>query len=97
MLSPSRTGLAVALLAACHLLSPLPCTAQAPKDDAAARKQAELRRTVEKKRERRARAASRRQPNAIVPWPMPPALIIRATPDVHDEVDSLLWLLRRGP
>jgi hypothetical protein len=59
-----------------------------------------LRRTVERRRERRAR----RQQNvsddvgavgAIVPWPMPPALIIRHTREVHREVDSLLYGLRR--
>lgn len=32
---------------------------------------------------------------AIVPWPMPPALIIRHTPQVHDEIESLLGLLRK--
>jgi hypothetical protein len=85
------------VLAAWHLVFPRPCIAQAPKDEAGARKQAELRRTVEKKRQRRARRGLSQRPNAIVPWPMPPVLIIRATPDVHDEVDSLLRMLRRGP
>jgi hypothetical protein len=32
---------------------------------------------------------------AIVPWPMPPALIIRHTPEVHGEVDSLVGRLRK--
>ena len=32
---------------------------------------------------------------AIVPWPMPPALIIRQTPEVHGEVNSLLGQLRK--
>jgi hypothetical protein len=32
---------------------------------------------------------------AIVPWTMPPALIIRHTPQVHDEIESLLGLLRK--
>ena len=32
---------------------------------------------------------------AIVPWPMPPALIIRHTREVHGEVGSLLYGLRR--
>jgi hypothetical protein len=62
--------------------------------------QASLRQTVERRRQRRAR----RQQNAadtagtvgaIVPWPMPPALIIRHTSDVHGEVGSLLYGLRR--
>jgi hypothetical protein len=30
-----------------------------------------------------------------VTWPVPPALIIRQTPDVHDEIESLLGLLRK--
>jgi hypothetical protein len=62
--------------------------------------QASLRKTVERRRQRRAR----RQQNAadasgavgaIVPWPMPPALIIRHTRDVHGEVGSLLSGVRR--
>jgi len=32
---------------------------------------------------------------AIVPWPMPPALVIRHTPQVHNEIESFLDLLRR--
>ncbi len=62
--------------------------------------QESVRQTVERRRQRRAR----RQQNAgdsagavgaIVPWPMPPALIIRHTPEVHGQVDSLLFGLRR--
>jgi hypothetical protein len=62
--------------------------------------QESVRQTVERRRQRRAR----RQQNAgdatlaiggIVPWPMPPALIIRHTPEVHSEVGSLLYGLRR--
>ncbi len=58
-----------------------------------------IRRTVEKRRQRRAqRGQGIDNPlpvGAIVPWPMPPALIIRQTPQVHDEIESLLRLLRR--
>ena len=96
-MSRSWTRLAVALVAAAYLLWPLPCTAQAPKANPNPAKQAELRRTLEKRRQRRARSGLRRAPNAIVPWPMPPMLIIRATPDVHDEVEALLRALRQGP
>lgn len=62
--------------------------------------QESLRQTVERRRQRRAR----RQQNAddaagavgaIVPWPMPPALIIRHTREVHGEVDALFYGLRR--
>jgi len=61
-----------------------------------------LRRTVEKRRQRRARRGQQQEQGtapgaigAIVPWPMPPALIIRQTPDVHGEVGSFLGGLRR--
>jgi hypothetical protein len=58
-----------------------------------------LRRTVEKRRELRARRRMGSEdsvpPGAIVPWPMPPALIIRHTPEVHGEVGSFLDILRR--
>jgi len=58
-----------------------------------------LRRTVEKRRELRARrrlGSEASQPaGAIVPWPMPPALIIRQTREVHGEINSFLDVLRR--
>ena len=58
-----------------------------------------LRRTVEKRRERRALRRqglndSRSAVGAIVPWPMPPALIIRHTSEVHDEIGAFLFGLR---
>ena len=61
-----------------------------------------LRKTLEKRRQRRVQRAQTQgideaQPiGAIVPWPMPPALIIRQTPEVHREVESLLGQLRRS-
>jgi hypothetical protein len=58
--------------------------------------QAELRKTLEQRRARRTRT-SVRPPNAVIPWPMPPVLIIRATPEVHDEIESLLGKLRYYP
>jgi hypothetical protein len=61
--------------------------------------QESLRQTVERRRQRRARRAqvgARAAIGAIVPWPMPPALIIRHTPDVHSEVEALLNGLRYG-
>jgi hypothetical protein len=58
-----------------------------------------LRRTVEKRRELRARrrmgSDASEPPGAIVAWPMPPALIIRHTPDVHGEIGNFLDILRR--
>jgi hypothetical protein len=60
-----------------------------------------LRQTVERRRQRRARrqqgaADGSRAIGAIVPWPMPPALIIRHTREVHNEIGSLSEGLRRG-
>ncbi|HZW30547.1 MAG TPA: hypothetical protein VFF52_07565 [Isosphaeraceae bacterium] len=60
-----------------------------------------IRQTLQKRRQRRARRAQGQGLNdarpigAMVPWPMPPALIIRHTPEVHREIDSLLGGLRR--
>jgi hypothetical protein len=58
-----------------------------------------IRRTVEIRRQRRANRGhgmgETRPIGGIVPWPIPPALIIRHTPQVHDEIDSLLGLLRK--
>ncbi len=76
--------------------------AQAPRREPSAEYQAEIRKTVERRRQRRARRAQAQGPDdsrpvgAIVPWPMPPALIIRQTPQMHDEVGSLLDKLRRS-
>ena len=62
--------------------------------------QESLRRTVERRRQRRARqqqnaADAAGAVGAIVPWPMPPALIIRHTREVQGEVGSLVYGLRR--
>jgi hypothetical protein len=58
-----------------------------------------IRRTVEKRRQRRTirgqGMGDSRPIGGIVPWPMPPALIIRHTPQVHNEIDSFLGLLRK--
>ena len=58
-----------------------------------------LRRTVEIRRQLRARrrqgAEASQPPGAIVPWPMPPALIIRQTREIHGEIGSFLDVLRR--
>jgi hypothetical protein len=82
---------------------------QAPKPDPKARAEfspefrESLRRTNELRRLRRASrgqasADDSRAPGAIVPWPMPPSLIVKQTPQVHDEIGSFLRLLRQqGP
>ncbi len=53
-----------------------------------------LRRTLELRKGRRGiRAAA--PVGKIVPYPLPPSLIIRHTREVHGEIESLLGLLRR--
>jgi hypothetical protein len=53
-----------------------------------------LRRTIELRNQRRRSA----QPavGMIETYPLPPVLIIRHRPEVHDEIASLLHLLRYG-
>jgi hypothetical protein len=53
-----------------------------------------LRRTAELRKQRR-RDRTTQPAGVIVPYPFPPALIIRHTPEVHHEVKGLLDLLRR--
>ena len=63
-------------------------------DEPSAAYRAVLRRTLELRKERRGiRAAA--PVGKIVPYPMPPSLIIRQTREVHGEIESLLGLLRR--
>jgi hypothetical protein len=57
--------------------------------------QAALRRTAELRKQRRqAREALPAPVGIIVPYPLPPSLIIRQTPEVHDQIAGLLWQLR---
>jgi hypothetical protein len=61
--------------------------------------QASLRRTLELRKQRRSARAVAPRPapvGVIVPYPMPPALIIRQTREKHDEIEALLDLLRRS-
>jgi hypothetical protein len=95
MMPNLRARVAVAFLAALLLSCPRPCVAQ--KGGPSPAFKAELRKTLEMRRQRRARLGSTPAANSIVPWLMPPTLIIRATPEVHDEVQSLFRVLRRGP
>ena len=81
-----------------------PAKAVEPRREPSEAHKESLRKTLAKRRQRRAQRAQASglddaQPiGAIVPWPMPPALIIRQTPEVHREVNSLLGQLRRsGP
>jgi hypothetical protein len=78
-------GLAVVLLG----LAAAPMAAHAGEFSAEYR--AGLRRTAELRRQWR----SSRPVGTIAAWPVPPALIIRQTPEVHDEVRGLLRALRR--
>jgi len=54
-----------------------------------------LRRTLELRKQRR-RAPQPNPVGVIVPYPFPPALIIRQTPEVHGEIEALLGALRRS-
>jgi hypothetical protein len=53
-----------------------------------------IRRTIELRKQRR--RMGRPAVGRIEFYPMPPALIIRQTPEVHDEIGALLDLLRYG-
>jgi len=57
-----------------------------------------VRQTVERRRARRARREAQTGAPAavggIVPWLMPPALVIRHTRDVHDDIGAFLFGLR---
>ena len=83
----TRAGLAVVLMGVAA-----PAAARAGEFSAEYR--AGLRRTAELRRQWRAAQAAR-PVGTIVPWPLPPALIIRQGPEVHDEVHGLLRALRR--
>ena len=63
-------------------------------DEPSAEYRAVLRRTLELRKGRGGiRAAT--PVGKIVPYPLPPSLIIRHTREVHGEIESLLGLLRR--
>jgi hypothetical protein len=79
-------------LLAAVLLAAAPPAARAGEFSAEYR--AGLRRTAELRRQRRAPHAAR-PVGTIVAWPLPPALIIRQTPEVHGEVRGLLRAPRR--
>jgi hypothetical protein len=87
-------GFLVSLLAALVVLGePTPGRTRA--DEPSPQYKAALRRTLELRRERRqARVATPAPVGVIVPYPMPPALIIRQTRENHEEIGALLWLLR---
>lgn len=85
-----RLGLVLAVV----LLVPTPALPPAGAGEFSAAYQASLRRTVELRRQRRMARADR-PVGTIVTWPAPPTLIIRQTPEVHDEIRDLLRVLRR--
>lgn len=83
------------LLALAALAFPSPAGAWAGEPSPEFR--ANLKRTLELRKQRRGAAAAQPQPvGAIVPYPFPPALIIRQTPEVHDEIGAFLDMLRRS-
>lgn len=76
-----------------------PAGAARPRNEPSEAHRESLRRTIELRRQRRSKQgqgiAGASPVGGIVPWPMPPALVIRHTPRVHDEIGSFLGLLRR--
>jgi hypothetical protein len=83
------------------VLSALALLAAAPDGSARAGEpspayKASLRRTAELRKERR-RSPPPSPVGVIAPYPMPPSLIIRQTVEVHEEIESLLRLLRGSP
>jgi hypothetical protein len=75
------------------LLLILGAPAPAPADYPSPEYQASLRRTLELRKQRR-RARAGRPVGVIVPYPMPPTLIIRHTRETHEEIEHLLRQLR---
>lgn len=63
-------------------------------DEPSAEYRAVLRRTIELRRGRR-EIRSATAVGKILPYPMPPSLIIRHTREVHGDIENLLGLLRR--
>ncbi len=90
MLSPAR--LTLAFLTSLSIAAATSTSTHA--DEPSAEYRAVLRRTLELRKERKGNRATA-PVGKIVPYPMPPTLIIRHTREVHGEVESLLRLLRR--
>jgi hypothetical protein len=84
-------ALRLLLAAVAPIAARLPQAAQAGEPSPAYK--AALRRTAELRKERRSRVVPS-PVGVIVAYPMPPSLIIRQTPGVHDEIEGLLRLLR---
>jgi hypothetical protein len=72
-----------------------PSTSAAAAGEPSPEYQANLRRTLELRKQRR-RSAPAAPVGAIVGYPMPPTLLIRQTPESHAEIQGLLDLLRYG-
>lgn len=90
MYHPPRLLLALAAMA---LLAPEVTRAREPSPEF----QANLKRTLElRKQRRRAAPVEPQAVGAIVPYPFPPALIIRHRPEVHDEIGGFLDALRHS-
>ena len=63
-------------------------------DEPSAEYRAVLRRTLENRKGRRENRGAA-PTGKIMPYPMPPSLIIRHTREVHGDIGNLLGLLRR--
>jgi len=96
-MSPARrwaaASLALSLVAAWPIET---ARGQAPPKQGAGQGQGGARRDATKGRPARRRPRPRSEVGLIVPYPFPPALIIRQTPEAHEEVQALLRMLRGG-
>jgi hypothetical protein len=87
-----KARLCLAAMTGALALGTMPCVTAAAEPSPQYR--AGLERTAELRKQRR-RDRTVRPPGAIVPYLFPPALVIRHTPEIHDEVRCLLDPLRR--
>jgi hypothetical protein len=81
----------ICLIMAAVLAAPIVATSTA--GEPSEEYKAGLRKTLERRKQRRM-AGPGQADGLIVPYPMPPALIIRQTRENHDEIQSLLDMLR---
>ena len=84
-------ALSVGVLISGFAIATGPAFAQDPPNQQKAKGQAK---PAAKKRPVRRRPRAEARIGVMVPYPFPPALIIRHTPEAHDEIGALLFMLR---
>jgi hypothetical protein len=85
------------LIAFVVVLSLASCGVRSSAGEPSPEYRASLRRTLELRKQRRAARGSQQPVGLIVPFPMPPSLIIRQTREAHEEIGALLGGLRGLP